>query len=605
MKKIYKLLMFGAILVAGINISTNAQTVYYVADSGGSNWDIYSFYIMSGIETRRTTHPAIDNHPSISDADTSRIVFSSNRDGGEFDIYVADVNDIDNTAVRLTFNNDHPDRHPHWHPNGELIIFTSKDRPVTVTVITRQVTECSQPIIIVGYSTRYYEGLNIVDPSKPGIITPLDITTAWDQTNDPDIWILGDSTYVGHPSFNHQGDLIVFSAAIDGEGKNWEIYTVGFDPDNISLIPNSLKRITHGPNWGSNPLKMSGGAEFSKDDSEIIFNYTRTTGGNSQIFSVPASSKNLEMDNSYRRTWHHGNDYVPEPLDNGDILVTSDLGDLTICQCDTTIPGATKDLDVVLLENWSTRTVLGSDSLQETLLLADEVSWFCGLKPNLSQCTYQVRIMNVESLWLESNSFELLPPDLLAGYGDAYAENAKEMYATAWNNLQNEMMLENPDLLNQLIEDMGKLWVGFPGWDDSDLLGEWLDSTAQIRRKKYVVPTIMYGFGLGDSCVFITDTLTGISENLSEQPFELKQNSPNPFKQFTTVNYELSRTELVRLTVYDVIGKHIATLVNKVQPKGSYTITFDSGDLPEGIYFCSMQVNNSFQIKKMVLIKQP
>lgn len=594
--------MFFVIFVISIisfNFTAEAQLVYYVGNGGTwQNWDIYSFDISTGVETRLTFDDAIDNHPSISHYDTTRVAFSSTRDGGEFDIYVADVDDIDNTAVRLTTNNDYPDRHPHWHPNGDLIVYTSKDRPVTTEAILA--TECSEPIIT--FEIRYYEGINIIDLNNPGTVIPIDITTAWDHVASPDIWIFGDSTYVGHPSFSHQGNLMVFTAAIDGQGKNWEVYIVGFDPINKGLIPNSLVRVTHGPNLGSNPIKMSGGATFSNDDSEIIFNSSRITGGNSQIFTVPATANNLVLQETHRRTWHHGNDYVPEPLENGDVVITSDLGDLTICECDTE-PGATDDLDIVLLDkdDYATRTVLGTDDSQETLLLADEVSWFCGLKPNLTNCTFQPRVMNVESLWLEFHP-DLLFPDLLAGYGEAYSNNAYEMYDLAGYNMFEFLLEEEPSMLDLIYEDMTNLWVGFPGWDDPILLENWLNSTAQLRMKKYVVPTIMYGVGLGDSCSFV-DTLTGLQEQVTGKYFLLNRNYPNPFSQKTTISYELFKSGHVQLAVYDLQGKRVASLVDKEQLTGSYSIVFNTGKLEEGIYFYSMRVANYFQIKKMILLK--
>ncbi len=600
MKRMYMFLVICIFSIVSFNISTEAQVVYYVGNGGvWENWDIYSFDIGSDIETRLTTNTAIDNHPSISHYDPNDIAFSSTRDGGEFDIYIADVSDIDNTTVRLTFNNDYPDRHPHWHPNGDLIVYTSKDRPVTTTNILA--TECSEPIIT--FETRYYEGLNLIDITNPGTVFPLDISSAWDITNDPNIWVDGDAIYIGHPSFNHQGNLMVFTAAIDGEGKNWEVYLVGFDPISYGLIPNSLVRVTHGPNYGANPIKMSGGASFSHDDTEIIFNSTRITGGNSQIFTVPVSSNNLVLQETYRRTWHHGNDYVPEPLENGDVVISSDLGPVTICECDSE-PGATNDLDVVLLDkdDYETRTILGEDDSQETLLLADEVSWFCGLKPNLTQCTFQPRIFNVESLWLEFHPFELLPPDLLAGYGEAYSNNAMSMYELGWMNMSDYLMEVNPDLLDQLYGDMTQLWYTFPGWSDPGPLEDWLDATAQTRRIKYVVPSIMTGVGLGDSCTFV-DTLTGIQEQISGEHFILKQNAPNPFNQITNIGYELIEDGHVQLVVHDLLGKMVATLIDKEQTEGSYSVDFTAKNLEEGIYFYSLQVNDSFQIKKMVLLK--
>ena len=67
MKNFYKFLAIFVIAIVSINISTEAQVVYYVGNGGvWENWDIYSFDIGSDTETRLTTSSAIDNHPSIS-----------------------------------------------------------------------------------------------------------------------------------------------------------------------------------------------------------------------------------------------------------------------------------------------------------------------------------------------------------------------------------------------------------------------------------------------------------------------------------------------------------------------------------------------------------
>jgi hypothetical protein len=601
----------------GLLSGAKAQTVYYVSSEGGPsawmNWDIYSYDIGDSIETRLSFDPAIDNHPSISHADTNMLVFSSTRNGGEFNIFVTDVRNFETQIVQLTFNDDYPDRHPHWHPGGNLIIFTSKNRPVTIT--DTLASECSQPIIT--FETRYYEGMNLVDLNFPGTIIPLTIADAWDMTANPGIWMPDDSAiYVGHPSFNNAGNEIVFTAAIDGEGKNWEVYRVGFNTATKSLMPNSLTRVTHGPNIGANPIKLSGGAVFSHDGMGIIFNSTRTTGGNSQIFSIPSDAENLMLTDTFRRTFHHGNDYVPEPLDNGQVVITSDLGEATLCKCDT-FPGATDDLDVVLLEitdksQWKGRRILGSDSLNQTLLLADEVSWFCGHKPNLTNCTFQTRIMSLEALWLEWLEWDdptsgIIPTNLLAGYGSDYAHNAKELYKTGWENLDAYLWDVSPNLWFTIIEDILILGPSdnFPGFVDPIVFQQWSDSTAIIRRKKYVVPSVMYGIGLGDSCYFESDTTAsaGIGNAMAERTFHLAQNIPNPFTQTTTISYEIRKPGDVEIRVYDILGKVIAEWASPKQAAGSYSVTFNGAYLPAGLYFCSMRVNGLRQTMRMVLLR--
>src|SRR4030042_1154547 len=58
--------------------------------------------------------------------------------------------------------------------------------------------------------------------------------------------------------------------------------------------------------------------------------------------------------------------------------------------------------------------------------------------------------------------------------------------------------------------------------------------------------------------------------------FALGQNFPNPFNPSTTINYELPRASHVTLTVYDVLGREVATLVNEVTQPGAYSVQWDA-----------------------------
>jgi hypothetical protein len=90
--------------------------------------------------------------------------------------------------------------------------------------------------------------------------------------------------------------------------------------------------------------------------------------------------------------------------------------------------------------------------------------------------------------------------------------------------------------------------------------------------------------------------------------FELSQNYPNPFNPTTTIKYAIPKSvnghqSLVRLSVYDVLGNEVATLVNKRQAPGNYSIKFDASKLSSGIYFYRLQ-NGSFVVtKKMILLR--
>jgi endo-1,4-beta-D-glucanase Y len=86
--------------------------------------------------------------------------------------------------------------------------------------------------------------------------------------------------------------------------------------------------------------------------------------------------------------------------------------------------------------------------------------------------------------------------------------------------------------------------------------------------------------------------------------FYLSQNYPNPFNPSTKISYQVPSDGLVKLNVYDITGKLIASLVNEFQKSGYYNIEFNSSfQLPSGIYFYRMTSSNFIETKKMLLIK--
>ena len=107
---------------------------------------------------------------------------------------------------------------------------------------------------------------------------------------------------------------------------------------------------------------------------------------------------------------------------------------------------------------------------------------------------------------------------------------------------------------------------------------------------------------------------TGI-ENINSIPteFALEQNYPNPFNPTTTIKYSIPaiQTRLLggvgngffTLKIYDILGREIATLVNKEQKPGNYEVQFDATQLTSGVYFYKISSDNFISIKKMVLMK--
>jgi beta-xylosidase len=93
--------------------------------------------------------------------------------------------------------------------------------------------------------------------------------------------------------------------------------------------------------------------------------------------------------------------------------------------------------------------------------------------------------------------------------------------------------------------------------------------------------------------------------NDSPQTFSLEQNYPNPFNPGTHISYRLNVGGNVQLKIYDLLGREIATVVDGYKPAGSYSITLSdfSAQNPSGVYFYTLSTGNSFQSKKMLLLK--
>jgi hypothetical protein len=85
--------------------------------------------------------------------------------------------------------------------------------------------------------------------------------------------------------------------------------------------------------------------------------------------------------------------------------------------------------------------------------------------------------------------------------------------------------------------------------------------------------------------------------------FLLEQNYPNPFNPSTTIRYQLPVASEVKLEVYDVLGKKIATLVNERQSAGSYQVVWNASGLSSGTYFYRLQAGTFVETKKMIMVK--
>lgn len=91
--------------------------------------------------------------------------------------------------------------------------------------------------------------------------------------------------------------------------------------------------------------------------------------------------------------------------------------------------------------------------------------------------------------------------------------------------------------------------------------------------------------------------------NLIPEDFQLYQNYPNPFNPVTKIKFDILKAGKIRLSVYDVLGKEVATLVDEKLLPGSYEYNFDAGEFSSGVYFYSLIAEKFTITKKMLLTK--
>jgi hypothetical protein len=85
--------------------------------------------------------------------------------------------------------------------------------------------------------------------------------------------------------------------------------------------------------------------------------------------------------------------------------------------------------------------------------------------------------------------------------------------------------------------------------------------------------------------------------------FTLLQNYPNPFNPTTVFSFYLPVSSKVKLTVYDLLGREVAKVVDEVKLPGLYKITWDASTLTSGVYFYKLEAGTFTAVKKAILLK--
>lgn len=152
------------------------------------------------------------------------------------------------------------------------------------------------------------------------------------------------------------------------------------------------------------------------------------------------------------------------------------------------------------------------------------------------------------------------------------------------------------------------------GFDECNASGISVSSEGDIYISGFSVkpnPNRQAASLVGNSCI-LTLKYSGSLEmkghhnsgdNTEKKSLQLNQNFPNPFNPSTIISFYIPDDAFTKVTIYDMLGREIKTLVSENLNAGVHTVQFDGSNLSSGIYFYELNVNGIKNIKKMILVK--
>ena len=133
----------------------------------------------------------------------------------------------------------------------------------------------------------------------------------------------------------------------------------------------------------------------------------------------------------------------------------------------------------------------------------------------------------------------------------------------------------------------------------------WTDTNVAPGTYRYRLEQVDYAGGVwySDPIKFDVTGVLGVGADKAPLTFELGQNYPNPFNPTTSIQYQLPHESFVHLSIYNMLGKEVRTLVNETEEPGYKSVELDGSNLTSGMYFYRITAGNFTEVKKMILIK--
>jgi hypothetical protein len=103
---------------------------------------------------------------------------------------------------------------------------------------------------------------------------------------------------------------------------------------------------------------------------------------------------------------------------------------------------------------------------------------------------------------------------------------------------------------------------------------------------------------------FIISNVVPIFSNKASQYNDYLYNYPNPMKDYTNIMFSLSKSSHISLKIYNSIGEQITVLENGIRNAGEHTVTWNSGNIPSGVYICVLENNSDLKRNRITIIKE-
>jgi hypothetical protein len=150
----------------------------------------------------------------------------------------------------------------------------------------------------------------------------------------------------------------------------------------------------------------------------------------------------------------------------------------------------------------------------------------------------------------------------------------------------------------QISQNGGKSWTDF----NTGLITDWTFADLEIKPPYIWALTGFFGNAYRIS---LSEIVTAAKPELSNKTnsFFLEQNFPNPVKSSSTIRYTINNAEKIELSIFDIFGKEVVSLLNSLQYPGSYETTFNVKNLKNGTYFYRLKTGSDSNVRKFTVLR--